>query len=46
MAVEDNLYSYICVYKTTYQVYEGLSDMRAKKSLSGNAYIEDFCKSS
>ena len=38
MAVEDNLHSYIRVYKTTYQGYEGLSDMEAKKALSGNAY--------
>jgi hypothetical protein len=44
MAVEDNLYSFIRVYKTTYQGYEGLSDMEAKKALSGNAYKRFFVK--
>ena len=42
MAVEDNLHSYIRVYKTTYQGYKGLSDMEAK--LSGNAYQRFFVK--
>jgi hypothetical protein len=44
MAVEDNLHSYIRAYKTTYQGYEGLSDMEAKKALLGNAYKRFFVK--
>ena len=44
MAVEDNLHSYIRVYKTTYQGYEGLSDMEAKQALPGNAYKRFFVK--
>ena len=44
MAVEDNLYSFIRVYKTTYQGYEGLSDMEAKKTLSSHAYKNFFVK--
>jgi hypothetical protein len=44
MAVKDNLHSYIRAYKTTYQGYEGLSDMEAKQALSGNAYKSIFVK--
>jgi hypothetical protein len=44
MAVEDNLHSYTRVYKTTYQGYEGFSDMEAKKALSGNACKRFFVK--
>ncbi len=32
------------MYKTTYQGYEGLSDMEAKQALSGNAYKRFFVK--
>jgi hypothetical protein len=42
MASEDNLFSYIHVYKTTYQGYKGLSDVEAKKSLSSHSYKSFF----
>jgi hypothetical protein len=37
-------HSYIRVYKTTYQGYEGLSDLEAKQAQSGNAYKRFFVK--
>jgi hypothetical protein len=45
MAIEDNLYLYIGMYRTTYHGYEGLSDhIKAKKSISANAYKSFFLK--